>query len=319
MYMDYKDYYQILGVSRDATADEIKKAYRKLAAKYHPDKNPGDKSAEEKFKEINEAKEVLTDPEKRKLYDQFGKDWEYYKQAGAQGNFDWSKYAQQQGGGRAYTYSGNIEDMEDLFGGGGFSDFFDLLFGGGGGARTRTRHGRTRTRPTSQKGQDYAAEVFISLEEAYHGTSRQLNVDGQTIKINLKPGVADGQKLKVSGKGGPGVGGGQKGDLYITVKVYPHPLFERKGDDLYTDVKVDLYTAVLGGKVEVNTFKGKVKVDIAPGTNPGKVLKLKGLGMPNYKHPSTYGDLYVKINVEIPKDLTDKEIELFKKLRDMRK
>ena len=317
--MDYKDYYQILGVSRDATTDEIKKAYRKLAAKYHPDKNPGDKSAEEKFKEINEAKEVLTDPEKRKLYDQFGKDWEYYKQAGAQGNFDWSKYAQQQGGGRAYTYSGNIEDMEDLFGGGGFSDFFDLLFGGGGGARTRTRHGRTRTRPTSQKGQDYAAEVFISLEEAYHGTSRQLNVDGQTIKINLKPGVADGQKLKVSGKGGPGVGGGQKGDLYITVKVYPHPLFERKGDDLYTDVKVDLYTAVLGGKVEVNTFKGKVKVDIAPGTNPGKVLKLKGLGMPNYKHPSTYGDLYVKINVEIPKDLTDKEIELFKKLRDMRK
>ena len=317
--MDYKDYYQILGVSRDATTDEIKKAYRKLAAKYHPDKNPGDKSAEEKFKEINEAKEVLTDPEKRKLYDQFGKDWEYYKQAGAQGNFDWSKYAQQQGGGRTYTYSGNIEDMEDLFGGGGFSDFFDLLFGGGGGARTRTRHGRTRTRPTSQKGQDYAAEVFISLEEAYHGTSRQLNVDGQTIKINLKPGVADGQKLKVSGKGGPGIAGGQKGDLYITVKVYPHPLFERKGDDLYTDVKVDLYTAVLGGKVEVNTFKGKVKVDIAPGTNPGKVLKLKGLGMPNYKHPGTHGDLYVKINVEIPKDLTDKEIELFKKLRDMRK
>ena len=261
----------------------------------------------------------MTDPEKRKLYDQFGKDWEYYKQAGAQGNFDWSKYAQQQGGGRTYTYSGNIEDMEDLSGGGGFSDFFDLLFGGGGGARTRTRHGRTRTRPTSQKGQDYAAEVFISLEEAYHGTSRQLNVDGQTIKINLKPGVADGQKLKVSGKGGPGIAGGQKGDLYITVKVYPHPLFERKGDDLYTDVKVDLYTAVLGGKVEVNTFKGKVKVDIAPGTNPGKVLKLKGLGMPNYKHPGTHGDLYVKINVEIPKDLTDKEIELFKKLRDMRK
>lgn len=316
--MEYKDYYDILGVSKNATEEEIKKAYRRLANKYHPDKNPGDKSAEEKFKEINEAKEVLTDPEKRKLYDQFGKDWKHYKNAGAQGDFDWSKYTGQPGGGRTYYYSsGDFGDVEDLFGGGGFSDFFEMLFGNRGGTRTRT--GRTRTQRTGFRGQDYTAELNITLEEAYHGTTRQITVDGQNIKLNIKPGVRDGQKLKLSGKGGAGANGGAKGDLYITIRVADHPRFRREGDDLYTDIDVDLYTAVLGGKAEVQTFKGKVKVDIPRGTQNGKVLKLKGMGMPVYNQKSAFGDLYVRINVQLPRHLSKKEIALFEQLRDLRK
>ncbi|MFQ5709895.1 MAG: DnaJ domain-containing protein, partial [bacterium] len=196
--MEYKDYYKILGVGKNASVDEIKKAYRKLAAKYHPDKNPGDKVAEQKFKDINEAKEVLTDPEKRKLYDRFGTDWKRYKEAGA-GDFDWSKYAHQ-GGGRTYTYH-RTGDFSDFFGGEGFSDFFETLFGGGGGFRTR------RTRSTAVKGQDLKADITISLEEAFQGTARQISLDGQSIKLKIQPGIRDGQQLRLTGKGSPGRGG----------------------------------------------------------------------------------------------------------------
>lgn len=311
--MEYKDYYSILGVPKNATTEEIKKAYRKLAAKYHPDRNPGDKTAEQKFKDINEAKEVLTDPEKRKLYDQFGADWKHYQEAGAKGGFDWSRYARRDGG-RTYTYQTTAEDFGDLFGDSGFSDFFEMLFGRG--FRTGTRTG-TRRRPAARKGQDFTTELTVTLEEAYRGTSRQFALNGQTIKLNIKPGVRDGQVLRLSGKGAPGTHGGPSGDLYVTVRVAPHPRFERKGDDLHCDLPVDLYTAVLGGKVELETFKGKIKVDVPAGSDSGKVLKLRGLGMPRYNQ-KTFGDLYARVMVTVPKHLSERERKLFEELKAIR-
>ena len=314
--MNYKDYYNILGVSKNATADDIKKAYRKMATKYHPDKNPGDKVAEEKFKDINEAKEVLSDPEKRKLYDRFGKDWQHYKDAGAQGGFDWSKYArQQQRGQRSYTYQGGFEDLGDIFGGsggasssGGFSDFFETLFGSRYAGAGAGRGAHTR-RP---RGQDATAEITITLKEAYTGTSPQFIIDDQTIKLNIKPGVKDGQKLKLKGKGHNG------GDLYITVHVKEDPHYRRENNDLYVDVPVDLYTAILGGKAEVDTLKGKIKLDIPAETPNGKTLRLKGLGMPVYTRPGHFGNLYARIMVQLPKKLSKKERDLFEKLRKLR-
>ena len=301
--MNYKNYYKILGVAKNATLEEIKKAYHRLAKAYHPDKNPGDRTAEEKLKEINEAKEVLTDPEKRKLYDQFGNDWKHYKQGGGQGGFDWSKYA----GGR--SRGGQTFNFEDLLGGSG--DFFEMLFGQpfGGGGRRRAAHSR---------GHDLTAEANISLDEAYHGTSRQISLSGQTLKLNLRPGIRDGQKLKMSGKGSPSMNGGPAGDLVITVRIAAHPRFERRGDDLYLDLPVDLYTAVLGGKAEVHTLQGTIMIDIPKGCENGKQLKLKGQGMPLYGHPQRHGDLYVTVNVQLPTRLSAEEEELFKKLRDLR-
>ncbi|MCB0292552.1 MAG: DnaJ domain-containing protein [Calditrichaeota bacterium] len=300
--MNYKDYYKILGVGKNATLEEIKKAYHRLAKAYHPDKNPGDRSAEEKLKEINEAKEVLTDPEKRKLYDQFGNDWKHYKQGGGQGGFDWSKYAGGRSGG------GQTFNFEDLLGGSG--DFFEMLFGQpfGGGGRRRAAHSR---------GHDLTAEANISLDEAYHGTSRQISLSGQTLKLNLRPGIRDGQKLKMSGKGSPSMNGGPAGDLVITVRIAAHPRFERRGDDLHLDLPVDLYTAVLGGKAEVHTLQGTIMIDIPKGCENGKQLKLKGQGMPVYGHPQRHGDLYVKVNVQLPKRLSGEEEALFRKLKEL--
>ncbi|RMH63322.1 MAG: J domain-containing protein [Calditrichaeota bacterium] len=317
--MEYKDYYKILGVSKNATADEIKKAYRKLATKYHPDKTSGDKAAEEKFKDINEAKEVLSDPEKRKLYDRFGKDWQHYKDAGQQGGFDWSKYARQgqRQGSRQYTYQGGYDDLGDIFGGmgggatggsGGFSDFFETLFGGG---FARTGHtGGTHRRPS--RGSDVHAEIEISLEDAYNGASPEFLLDGQTIRLNIKPGIKDGQKLKLKGKGHNG------GDLIITVHVKPHHKIRRENNDLYMDVPVDLYTMILGGKAEINTLKGKIKIDIPAETPNGKTLRLKNLGMPVYTRPGHYGNLYARLMAELPKKMTKKERDLFEKLRKLR-
>ncbi|RMH94051.1 MAG: J domain-containing protein [Calditrichaeota bacterium] len=319
--MEFKDYYSILGVSRNATTEEIKKAYRKLAAQYHPDRNPGDKEAEEKFKLINEAKEVLTDPEKRKLYDQFGEQWKQYQAAGGKGGFDWSQFAGAGGGEWQTTFGGT--SFEDLLNDPTL-DLFEFLFGHPfGGGRQRTRRTRTRQQRSSpfsrmSRGQDLATETTLSLEEAYHGTTRQISIDGETLKVNLKPGIRDGQKLKLSGKGGFGANGSARGDLYLTVRVAEHPRFQRKGDDLYCDLPVDLYTAVLGGKAELQTFKGTVKVDIPPETQSGKVLRLKGLGMPVYNQPGRYGDLYARILVQIPRNLTDKERKLFEELRKLR-
>ncbi|MDQ3020042.1 MAG: J domain-containing protein [Bacteroidota bacterium] len=321
--MDYKDYYKVLGVNKNATQDEIKKAYRKLALKYHPDKNKGKKEAEDKFKEANEANEVLSDPEKRKKYDELGENWKYYQQSGgAQSqDFDWSQYANQGGrgrsGGQTYTYEG---DMGDSFGGGGFSDFFETLFGGGGGFRSsQGTKGRAGTRKTILKGEDLAAEMSITLEDAYKGSEKLFDLEGQSIKLKVKPGIADGQTLKLSGKGGSGYNGGPAGDLLLKIHVLNDPIFERKGDDLNTDLRVNLFTAVLGGKAPIKTFKGTINVNISKESQNGKVLRLQGMGMPKYGKANQTGDLYAKLNIEIPINLSEKEIKLFNELQEIRK
>ena len=313
--MEYIDYYNILGVDKNADEKTIKKAYRKLALKYHPDKNKGDKKAEEKFKQINEAYTVLSDPEKRKKYDKYGKDWEqfeaaekHYKQYGkGQGSSGYGGFGgfEFNGGNSRTQYFGDAND---------FSDFFNMFFGGGSSAG-----GSSRSRRMSFKGQDYSAVAEITLEEAYHGTSRLLDLNNKKIRVKFKPGVKDGQKLKIKGKGAPGVNGGEPGDLYIKIKVLPHPVFERDGDNLKTTVDIDLYTAVLGGEVEVKTLDGKkVKIKIPAGTQNGKVFRVKGKGMPNYNNPNVHGDLYIKVRVKIPEKLTPKQKELFEQLRDMK-
>jgi curved DNA-binding protein len=300
--MEYKDYYKVLGVDKKASTEEIKKAYRKLAVKYHPDKNPGNKQAEEKFKEINEANTVLTDPEKRRQYDELGENWKYAQQGG-NGGFGGSRTGAGQG--RTYT----SEEFEDIFGGGGggsgFSDFFESLFG--------NRGGRSRT----AAGTNYRADLEISLQDAYQGAEKIFELEGQKLRIKLKPGITDGQVIKLKGKGGPGANGGSAGDLLITVKVAEDPTVRREGDDLHMEAPIDLYTAVLGGKASIRTLKGVIKIDIAKGTDSGKVLRLKGLGMPQYNTPGEFGNLYVKVQITVPKNLSERETELFKQLAQL--
>jgi curved DNA-binding protein len=308
--MQYKDYYKVLGVEKTSTPAGIKKAYRALANKYHPDKAKGDKAAEEKFKEINEANEVLSDPVKRKKYDQFGADWKHYEESGAQpGGFDWSKYASG-GGGRTHRTSTNESD--GMFTEDGVGDLFEMLFG----QRSGQRQGR---RNVVMKGEDLETETTLSLEEAYHGTTRLIQLNGQTIKVTIKPGVADQQMLRIAGKGGSGSNGAPNGDLYITVKVAPHPRYQRKGNDLHCDLPVELYTALLGGKTQINTLKGKVTVNIPKGTPNGKELRLQGLGMPVYAKKNKFGNLHVKVDIVLPENLSQEETELFGKLAALRK
>lgn len=305
--MDFKDYYKVLGVDKNATVDEIKKAYRKLALKYHPDKNPNNKAAEEKFKEINEANEVLSDPEKKKKYDELGSNFNQYRQQGSpEDSFDWSKWTSGNQGNYG-SFSG-----EEAFGNGGeFSSFFESIFGGSGGFNRRSG--------AKMKGQDYRAEIEVSLEDAYHGTSSRIEVNGKTLQMKLKPGIRDGQVLRIKEKGGPGRNGGPKGDIYLTLIIPPHPHFERREDDLYCNVPVELYTSVLGGKQLIITLKGNIRIDIPPVlVNNGKVLRLKGLGMPRFGKTNEFGDLYAKINIIVPKNLSEKEIKLFKELQQIR-
>ena len=317
--MNYKDYYKDLGIAKTATSAEIKKAYRKLANKYHPDKTKGDKIAEEKFKEINEANEVLSDPVKRKKYDQFGADWKQYEAAGAQpGGFDWSKYASDRGGQTRHTNGGQAhtrsqEDFSAMFNEEGAGDLFEMLFGQRSGGQRRGR------RTVVVKGEDLATETTLSLEEAYHGTTRLIQLNGQTIKVTIKPGVADQQMLRIAGKGEGGSNGGPNGDLYITIKVVAHPEFQRKGNDLYCDRPVDLYTAILGGKARIKTLKDTVNVDIPKETPNGKMLRLLGLGMPVYGTKNEFGNLYITIVIQLPDHLGEQEIELFRKLSELRK
>ena len=314
--MEFKDYYKTLGVAKNATQDEIKKAYRKLAVKHHPDKNKGDKKSEEKFKEINEANEVLGDKEKRKKYDELGSNWNSYQQSGQHGGFDWSRYSGENAGTgeRSYSFEG---DLNDLFGGAGYSDFFESIFGGGfsGSQRGRKSSGR---KVSGLKGNDYSAIIEISLEDAYKGVSKIFKIGGQSIKLNIKPGINDGHILKIAGKGSPGLNGGPNGDLLLTIKILKDNDFIREADDLHSVLRVDLFIAVLGGKVEVKTFKGKIKLDIPKGTNNGKILRLPKMGMPKYGRANEYGDLYFKIEVQIPQNLSDKEISLFKELQKAR-
>lgn len=299
--MEYKDYYKVLGVEKSATADEIKKAYRKLAVKYHPDRNPDNKEAEEKFKDLNEANDVLSDPEKRKKYDELGANWQQHQQNG-DSDFDWSKW-RNSGDGGSFTYT-----SEDFGGGDNFSDFFESIFG-------RSRQKRS-TRPVA--GRDYESEISISLEEAYTGTSAQFDVNGEKLQMKIRPGVKEGQILRMKGKGGEGANGGPRGDIYIKVHVKPHSHFERVGNDLYADAPVELYTALLGGKAIVHTLRGNIKMDIPKETENGKTLRLKRMGMPVFGKENEYGDLYIRVKVTLPHNLSEKEKELFKELAALR-
>src|SRR5512138_872813 len=296
--MDYKDYYKILGVERNAGEDDIRKAYRKLAMQYHPDRNPNDKQAEERFKEINEAYQVLSDSKKRAHYDQLGSDYSSWQQRGAPGDFNWDQYGGFPGGVRV-EYNG---DIDDLFGGaGGFSDFFRTIFGRGAeGMRTGTG---TRTRARQQP-QGYQQELEITLEEAYNGTTRVLQSDGKQKQVRIPAGVRTGSKVRVAGAGPNGL------DLYLIIDVKDDPRFERRGNDLHTAATVSLFTALLGGEAEVETFQGKIKLSVPAGTQPEQIFRLAGRGMPSVKNAKEKGDLYVRLKVQIPKYLSPKQREL---------
>jgi len=306
--VNYKDYYKVLGVSKNATQDEIKKAYRKLAKKYHPDKNKGNKEAEEKFKAIGEAHTVLSDPEKRKKYDQLGADWEQYEQFKGQNrgqDFDWSQYMGG-GGQRTFTTGGGAGDA--------FSDFFRTFFGGGGGEDPFSS-GRRR-RSAGMRGQNYKSVLNIGFEEALKGGEHILQLGDKKLKLKIKPGARHGQKIRIRGKGGPGINGGNPGDLYITYHIALPPEFKAEGENLYVDTYVDVPTAVLGGKVAVKTPEGtQVKITIPNGTSSGKVFRLRGKGL--FKKEGSRGDLYTTIQIKVPKNLTAEEKELYEKLREL--
>jgi curved DNA-binding protein len=295
--MDYKDYYKILGVERNASEEDIRKAYRKLAMKFHPDRNPNDKQAEERFKEINEAYQVLSDAKKRAHYDRLGSDYSNWQQRGAPGDFNWDQYG---GGGFPGGVRVEYSDLDDLFGGaGGFSDFFRTIFGRGAeGAGTGTR---TRSR---QQPQGYQQELTITLEEAYNGTTRLLQSDGKQKQVRIPAGVRTGSKVRVAGAGPNGL------DLYLIVEVQDDKRFERRGNDLHTAATVDIFTAILGGEAEVETLSGKIKLNVPAGTQPEQVFRLAGRGMPSVKNANEKGDLYVRLKIQIPKYLSPKQREL---------
>lgn len=310
--MEYKDYYKILGVDKKASADEIKKAFRKLAVKYHPDKNPGNKEAEEQFKQANEAYEVLGDAEKRKKFDMLGENWNKYQQADAGQN----AYAGGGGfGNGSFYYEG---DFRDIFGSGAgvhsdFSDFFEAFFGARNNDAGSAGFASRKQRPV--KGRDFETEMEITLEEAASGTSRLIQLENEKLRITTKPGAYDGQLLRIKGKGGKGSTDGSPGDLYVRVHVLPHKKWERRGDDLYLQQKTDVYTAVLGGDLVVDTLTGKIKIKIPPGTQNGKQVRIKGKGMPIYQ-TDKHGDLFVILNVHLPESLTPKQKELFEQLKN---
>lgn len=295
--MAFIDYYKILGVSKSATEKEIKTAYRKLARKFHPDLNPEDKQAEIKFKEINEANEVLSDPENRKKYDKYGKDWkngeqqEHYNRQQQQQYNQRSQQAGQQG-----------------FSGSDYSDFFESMFGG-----QRANQGQSQR----FKGQDFNAELHLKLEDVYTSQQQILTVNGNKIRLTIPAGVENGQVIKISGNGGAGVNGGPNGDLYITFVIENHTQFKRVENNLYQDVDLDLYTSILGGEITVDTFDGKANLKIKPETKNGSKVKLKGKGFPVYKKEGKYGDLIITFHLKLPTNLSEKEIELFKELQKL--
>lgn len=328
--MDFKDYYAILGVSKTATDKEIKQAFRKLARKYHPDVNPGDRGAEAKFKEVNEANEVLSDPQKRKKYDELGANWRAYENAppGGTGPFGggapfgggWSGGFGQggQGGFRTMTQ----EEVEEMFGGGGatpFSDFFNTFFGGMGSDEPSGSRGRGRSR--SRKGQDVEHPFELDLEDAIKGSVQRLQLrhDGhaRTVEVRIPPGVTDGSRVRVAGEGGRGAGSAPSGDLYLRVQLKPHPIFEVKGRDVYTRARVAVPVAVLGGEIDVFTPEHKtLRLKLPAGTQTGQKFRLRGHGLPSVGKLDERGDLYASIDVDIPKTLSDEERRHYEALRE---
>ena len=295
--MAYIDYYKVLGISKNASENDIKKAYRKLARKYHPDLNPNDKAAEQKFKEINEANEVLSNPENRKKYDAYGEHWQHaeeYEKAKQQEQYQRSSGAQ---------YGGYSE--ED------FSDFFGSMFGGRGSSRSQGREVKFR-------GQDFNAELQLYLKDVYTAHKRTLTVNNKNIRITIPAGIENGQVIKIKGHGGKGINGGPNGDLYIKFSIINNTEFKRDADNLYASVDLDLYTALLGGEIMVNTFDGKVKLTVKPETQNGTKVKLKGKGFPKYKKDGQFGDLYITYTIKTPTNLTAKEKELFTELSKLR-
>ncbi len=288
--MEFIDYYKILGVNKNASEDDIKKAYRKLARKLHPDLNPDDKEAHKKFQQVNEANEVLSDPEKRKKYDQHGKDW---KQA--------DQFQQQRQSQRQSQYQGFEQFSGDQ--GSAFSDFFESMFGGSG-----------RSRQTKFRGADYNAELRLTLPDVLTTHKQTLTVNGKNIRITIPAGIENGQVIKLKGYGEPGVNGGPAGDLYITFSIAAHPVFKRSGNDLFVNSTIDLYQAILGGETTIETLTGKVKLSISPGTQPGSKIRLKGKGVPVYKKEGEAGDLYVTYSIKLPTNLSEKQKELFTEL-----
>lgn len=302
--MAFIDYYKILEVGKNATEAEIKKAYRKLARKYHPDLNPNDKEAERKFKEINEANEVLSHTENRKKYDDYGENWQHAEE------FEKSKQQRQyQGNGNQGGFGGS--GGGGFSGGGDFSDFFESMFGGrtsGGGGR----------RTAQYKGQDFNAELHLELKDVYTTHKRTLTINSKNIRITIPAGVENGQQIKISGMGAEGSGEGPKGDLYITFTIENHTKFKLDKHNLYATVDLDLYTAILGGEITADTFDGKVKLTVKPGTQNGTKVKLKGKGFPVYKKEGEFGDLYLTYQIQIPTNLSEKEKELFTELAKLR-
>ena len=327
--MDYKDYYSILGVPEDADEKTIKKAYRKLAREYHPDMNPDHPQAEAKFKEINEAHEVLSDQEKRQKYDQLRQNYQRWERMGGRPGgqgFDWSQYTGGQPGGFRVEYAdpGSMGDFSDffqaIFGGmGTTSGGIDLddLFGGGMSGGMRGMGGRQRA-ARSRRGQDLDTDITITLDEAYHGTMRMISKNGRRLQVKIPAGAKTGTRVRVSGEGAPAPRGGEPGDLYLNVRVEDDPRFERHGEDLYVDAMMDLYTAVLGGEVDIPTMTGSVTLKIKPGTQPDQLIRVRGKGMPRLKESDAHGDLYVRVKVELPIDLNAKEKALFKELASIR-
>ncbi|MBM1106565.1 J domain-containing protein [Aurantibacter crassamenti] len=294
--MEFIDYYKVLALTKKATEKEIKSAYRKLARKYHPDLNPNDAEAEKKFKQINEANEVLSNPEKRKKYDQYGKDWQHAE--------EFEKAKTQRGAnqsGRSYTNSSNQE--------GDFSDFFESMFGG-------ASYGR-QERQVKFRGQDFNAELQLNLSDVIKTHKRTLTINGKNIRINIPAGIEDKQTIKIKGYGGDGINGGPKGDLYITFSLLNNTEFKREGANLYKTLEIPLTKAILGGTITINTLEGKVKLTLKPETQNGAQVKLKGKGFPRYKKDNEYGDLYITYAIKIPTNLTDDQRELFKKLEEL--
>jgi curved DNA-binding protein len=293
----YIDYYKVLGIDKNATQAEIKNAYRKLARKYHPDLNPNDKDAKGKFQQINEANEVLSDPEKRKKYDQYGKDWKHAEEFEKAGQY------------REQTHSPRGEWFAGSSSGSDFSDFFNSMFGDFGNSG--------RGRQVKFRGEDYHAELQLELIDVYKTHKRTLTINGKQIRITIPAGIENGQTIKIPAYGGPGVNGGPNGDLFITFSIANHPVFKREGNNLYMTVKLDIYTAVLGGEITLDTLDGKVKLKVKPETQNGTKVKLTGKGFPVYKKEGQFGDLYITYEINIPTNLTEKQKALFAELAKM--